>query len=482
MSLAQQISTLRKAGELDDALAAAKPVWGEPPKNTELNWALGWLFYALVKRDVAEFEADRITRNTLVEHLDEWLRQYTRGGKPTAPDLLHSLLMTQVLKVAREWPNFLAFAHWWWNPALLRPEDREPFETSNGKTIASLEVRVVYAVARAINADQAEHRSDLVAWAEELLDSMLRSHHNDQWLHYFKSKRLIAQGYTSEARQHLLPVLRRQQQASWAWSQFGRSWETDDAEKAILCYFRALQVARNEKDTLKTREKLADLLARTERYAEAAAQVRAAQQCREQHGYKVPQKLAQLVNSGWYQHYGNLPDVPQEPDVGEEAESLLFGADACDVIHRLGVIDNQNIDKALAHVAFSADDGAILLYRTMPGVSKLALGTCVEVGFIKGQRRPVSCRTSDKSVIPGVCEPFEGELSQRPGQAFAFVIGDDHRRVFVHPGLMSTLASEPGDKVSCQAVISRDKQGRIGWRAITVEPREADVQSASQER
>lgn len=469
MSAAQQISALRKADQLDEALSVARPLWAEIPTNADLKWAVGWLLYALVKRDVADFAAGQRSRDDLVLHLDEWLRQYTRGGKPNAPDLLHSLLMTQVLKVAREWPNFLAFARWWWNPSLLRQEDRTPFETSDGKTIASLELRLIHAVARLISADQGEQRSDLVAWGTELLDSALRSHPDDQWLHYFKSKLLTEQGNTEEARKHLLPVLRRQRRASWAWSLFGQTWEQDNTDRAITCYFRALQLARNDVEVLKTRVRLAVLLTKSERYAEAALQVQAAKQCREQHSYKMPLHLSQMVNSDWFQRYGNLPNVSKEPDVAAEAESLLFGADASGVVHRLGVIDHQNIDKALAHVAFDADDGVVLLYRTMQAVSKLTVGTCVEVGFIEGEKRPVSVRPSEKTAIPCVYETFEGELSQRPGQAFAFVVTNAGRRIFVHPGLASPLSGAVGSKVSSRAVISRDKQGRPSWKAICVE-------------
>jgi len=135
----------------------------------------------------------------------------------------------------------------------------------------------------------------------------------------------------------------------------------------------------------------------------------------------------------------------------------------------LGVIDNQNPEKALAHVVFGPDDGAILMYRAMKGVSKLAVGTCVEVGFVKGETRPVTYRLAENTEIPGLCERFEGELSQRPGQAFAFVMADGGRRIFVHPSLASELGVAVGHRVSCRAVVGKDKQGKPGWRAVSVD-------------
>jgi hypothetical protein len=52
-----------------------------------------------------------------------------------------------------------------------------------------------------------------------------------------------APGSEAEARDCLLPVVRRQQQAAWVWSLLGRTFEDEDADKAMTCYFRALQLA-----------------------------------------------------------------------------------------------------------------------------------------------------------------------------------------------------------------------------------------------
>ncbi len=468
MDAAQQVTTLRKAGRLDEALALAMPALAAAPEDLWLRRAVGWLFYDLIKRDVEGFGAGRVSRGQLIAHLNEWLREYARGGKADCPGLLHSLLLTQVLKVNKEWPRFLAFARWW-DPACLRPEDREPFELDNGKTVASLELRLVYAIGRAVSSGSEHQDPNLVAWGAALLDSALEAHPNDQWLHYYTSKRLIDLGQTAEAREHLLPVLRRQRQASWAWALFGRTWEIEDPGKAITCYFRAIQVAGKDVEVVGTRVQLAALLAEAERYAEATVQVRAAIQCREKNDYRIPQGLAVLAASDWYQRYADLPNLTREPDVAQGADALVFGAAAADLVYRLGVIDNQNPEKALAHVVFGLDDGAILFYRSMKGVSKLAVGTCVEVGVVKGETRPVSYRLSEKTMIPGLCERFEGELSQRPGQIFAFVIADGGGRIFVHPSLARELDGLVGHRVSCRAVVGKDKQGKPGWRAVSVD-------------
>ena len=465
MNRTQEISTLRKAGRLHEALVLAEPALAADPHDLYLKRAVGWLFYDLIKREVRAFENQEVSRVGLSMHFDEWLGAYARGGKTECPSLLHSLLLTQVLKASREWPRFLGFARWW-DPHCLRPEDRLPYRMDDGKTLPSLELRLAYAVGRAITGERTEHPTELMCWGADLVDAVLAAHPDDQWLHYYKSKRLMDEGCTAEAREHLLPVVRRQRHASWAWALLGRAWEADDADKVTTCYFRALQVAGKDVEVLKTRVALATLLARQERFAEAAVQVSATLRCRAKNGYRIPQDLARLAASNWYRRYAELPNLTREPDVAQDANELLFAHEGRALVYRLGVIDNQNPAKALAHVAFGPDDGAILRYRRMEGVAELPVGTCVEVGFADGDPRPVRYRPSEETTISGLCEPFTGELTQRPGQAFAFVVSSNGRSIYVPPALAGEFSASVGREVSCVAVASLDKHGRPGWKAL----------------
>ena len=111
--------------------------------------------------------------------------------------------------------------------------------------------------------------------------------------------------------------------------------------------------------------------------------------------------------------------------------------------------------------------------QTMKGISKLAVGTCVEVGFVNSENRPAAYRQSEHTTIPGVCGSFEGDFSQRPGQPFAFIITHNGTRIFVHPSLVGELGFSTGDQVACRAVIGEDKQGKPGWRAVSIEQLEA---------
>ena len=467
MILAQQISQLRRAGRLDEALALAQPALKTAPQDPYLRRAAGWLFYDRIKRDVQAFQNQTLSRPQLCAQLDDCLNAYARGGKIAGPERLHSFLLIQVLKVSREWPRFLGFARWW-DPANLQPEDRQPYPMANGKTLPSLERRLAYAIGRAVTTAPAEHAPDLLAWGVEWLDTQLAAHPDDPWLHYYQSRRLLALGRTAEAREHLVPVVRRQRQASWAWALLARTWEGDDADRAITGYFRALQVADRDVEVLQTRVALATLLARQGRFAEAVAQVNAARQCREANGYRIPPDLARLAATDWYRRYAALPNLTREPEVTEAANALLATSPEPISIYRRGVIDHHNPAKALAHVLLAPEDGAILRYCDWPDVADLPLGTLLELGFSPKTHHPVAWRRIPETSLPDLYVPFAGTLSRPSGQPFAFVFTTD-RRIYVSPPQVAEM--EAGTQVLGGAVMAPDKKrGGLGWKALWIRP------------
>jgi hypothetical protein len=228
---------LRKAGRLDEALALARDRFASTPEDLYLQGAYGWVLYDLVKLEAQAFEAEDTTPSHLAARFDELLREYFRLGRIERPGMLHSFLLKQVLKGSRVWPRFLRFARWW-NPVCLRDEDKQPFRSDKGKMLPSLELQLAYAIGRTAIAHSGVGDNELIGWAESMVDAGLKAYPNDKWLPYYKSKLLIKKGRNSEAREFLRRVVQRQLRAGWAWSLFGRTFETEDRNKATArCSF-----------------------------------------------------------------------------------------------------------------------------------------------------------------------------------------------------------------------------------------------------
>lgn len=104
-------------------------------------------------------------------------------------------------------------------------------------------------------------------------------------------------------------------------------------------------------------------------------------------------------------------------------------------------------------------------HQRFPGVAELLPGTIVEIGRAQNDGAPLDWRVSDAAAVPDVCETFAGTLERREGKDFGFIRAAAVS-VFVPPFL--ARAFEPGQphEVVCVAVRSRDKNEKMGWRAL----------------
>ena len=275
MSCSRDVFQLRKDHKFDEALATARECYAADPNDIWNQRAYGWVLYDFIKQAVEAFEAKREQPGQLANRLGALLGEYRQFGENVRPDLLHSQLLTQVLKASRVWQGFLDFARWW-GPGYFRAEDKQPYTPPEGREVPSLAIRYVYAVGWQVTHGATEVEPGLRAWAEAQVDEALQALQDDQWLHYYKSRMLLKHGEIPKARRCLLTVVRRQQRAAWVWTLLGQTHESQDPTKAITCYFHAVRLAREAQEVANTRITLAGLLATQQRFEEATVQVRLA--------------------------------------------------------------------------------------------------------------------------------------------------------------------------------------------------------------
>ena len=201
------------------------------------------------------------------------------------------------------------------------------------------------------------------------------------------------------------------------------------------------------------------------RFNEAAQQASLALKYREQHGYKVPQELQQLLASDWYQQAVANNCLQHLPKVDAYAKALLQELDRQSLTYTQGVIDHINTEKELSYVATSANTGFGLLHRKFAQLAALPPGTLVEVGCAEPEGPPLDWRLSEAKVLPGLCETLAGSLERQESKDFAFIrtARDD---IFVPPALAKAFAAGQQYDVSCLAIRRTNKQGKTGWRAV----------------
>ncbi len=215
----------------------------------------------------------------------------------------------------------------------------------------------------------------------------------------------------------------------------------------------------------KVRIKLAQRLALVGRFNEAANQASLALKYREQYDHKVPQELRQLLASDWYQQAVANNSLQPLPKVEAAARALIQSLDQQSLTYTRGVIDHVNHEKKLSYVVTGAATGFVLLHRKFPEVAELPPGTVLEVGRAEPQEAPLDWRLSDAKSLPGLYEALSGTLERQEGKVFAS-IRTPRDNIFVPPVLASAFVPGQQYDVSCLAVKSTNKQGKIGWRAV----------------
>ena len=461
-----EIFALRKQKRYVEALDLAR---SEYPQNTSDVWflrAYAWALYDHAKEIVDRYEAKQLSPAALSGQLSPYMREFARMADALRGDSAFSQVLRLAGKVSKDWSEFLRFARWVGNEH-FSDEDKKPFVNEAGKTVDSLHKRFIRAVCRETAAKAADPQWDqaLSEWGLGVLEQALQDEPNDQWLNYYQSKLHLANGESDLAIKRPTPVLRRQSRAAWPWALLGEILEIEHPQDALTCYAHATQLAREEQEVAKVRIHLAQRLALVGRFNEAAHQASLALQYRENHGFKVPQELQQLLASDWYQQAVANSSMQPMPKVESAARALLQELDRQNLTYTRGVIDHVNTEKALSYIATGADTGFGLLHNKFPKVATLLPGTVVEIGRAEPEGHPLDWRISEVQTIPGLCEIFVGTLDRPEDKTFAF-IRTSRDDIFVTPGMAGAFTPGTQHDVNCLAIRRTNKQGKTGWRAV----------------
>lgn len=438
-------------------------------KDTDDIWLLrayAWTLYDHVKQLVDAYEAKELSPTALNEPMTACMREFAGMAKPLRGDSTFSQMIRLAGKVSKDWHDFLAFAKWA-GIHDFSADDQAFFVNDQGKRIDSLKTRFIRAICRETVARANPPQTDpgLIHWGETILEQALRDSPHDQWLNYYQSKLHLARGEPERAIKRLAPVLARQSGAAWTWALLGEILEGQRPDDAITCLAHATQLAHEEQEVAKVRIHLAHNLALAGRYDEAAKQAFLALRYREQHGFKVPQELQQLLASDWYRQSIDRQSLADIPPAKAAARALLQEIRKPSLGYTTGVVDHVNAEKGVTYIATGSATGFGLVHHRFPEAATLAPGTLVDVGRAGPEGQPEDFRLSNVTELRGLCQTFTGRLLRQEGKSFAF-IRVSPEDIFVPPTLANGFAEGQTYSVTCLAIKRVNKQGKTGWRAV----------------
>lgn len=292
-------STLRKAGQLDDAWKLIEEVLNKNPKSGRAWNERGWILFSYLKE---ELNNEKPNGNKI----EKLFTQYQSQEMHEKPGLLHSMMLNQAVRASRYevFEAFVTFFQWWEPKTFFRPEDRVPFEgqdpqlrASNPVKPQSLDEKSMSALNKSLQSMK-DIDQEKLEWADQTFDGFLQEKPQHPWAPLWRSKTLIAMKRTEDARSLLVPFARTKPSQSWVWRGLAETYPIeDDMHLALLSQAYFCGQAAEEIFSLSIYQMLADALSNREKHSEALYFLERIQSVRLQKQYKTEEIDIQLAQS-----------------------------------------------------------------------------------------------------------------------------------------------------------------------------------------
>lgn len=512
MSRFKEISALRKAGQLQEALAEAQDWLTNESENIWAKRAISWVYYDLLKKHVENDDFDQVclqldnmealqlpedeemVLGSIAYSLGKFffrLAKQEKGNKSYSlfqkikphsfpkPSEAYSVLLKAMHKAFKEAPHYKEVIEWW-GIKNLRPADFQK-EEYNGKRTMSIGERVLIAYAKQLLPSKADiafnHGVDTESIQKLIAFLKVKTERYPEltFLPYFEAKLMLAAHQEGDALKAILPFVRKKQGEFWAWQVLAETLE-EDPEVQIACYAKALQCKTDDGFLVNIRVKLAERLIEKQQFAEAKYEIEQSIQARQDKGWRIPKKLDDWQRVAWYRDAQGVESnkllYAQYADLADE---VLFQ----DVPLQTGIVTFVNQEKRMSGFIVSKSVSGTFKWRQLQGKAKI--GQTIALRLIERQGKEgvwhqvVGVKMVDTKPPKTLVRKFSGELYKRPEWEFGLVDG-----VFVPPPLIRKHQLFTGDQVSGRAMISYDKK-RSQWGLAAFEASIADAPERSSE-
>lgn len=455
-------------GKRDEALNLYRQAVKAAPNFRIASTGLGWEIQRALK-DLADKEV--FSQKEIYRLLHEYsdLRQIEK------PDLLHSLILRRAAKAAAidKFPIFIPILRWW-DPANFRSEDFKRFRPDGGdRSFDSLVELTIKVIAKNIDKEKDQ---DNLNWAAWYVGQHYEKYPDQEWFSYYYIKLLLRTGKEDQARELLLPLVRKKQNDFWIWNQLANTYP-GDKKAQLSCLCRALLCPTKDKSKrVKVHEKLAELLVEIEQFPQARYEIEQAINIRESNEWKIPAKMHLFRSSPWFSGVQVLNSNRQlYQNHSSLAEEIVFNGlpvHPAIIINHLPEKDNR---PGLTFMGFT-QEGSLKQVRIktkkFPVLKNMPPGT------------PLSLRLELSGPDPVVIqlEPREGEswdvIDPRPGvvkninagKGITFVVfSPDETCPVYHDNFPEINSFEPGAVIVVRTVTEKSMKIRVVWIGETEE-------------
>lgn len=274
------------------------------------NDSIGWEIYEAIK---ALFDAhkDDIKKVNLRE-AKQFLYNYLKTENITKPSLLHSLILSQALKLYEAYKikgkvntaiDIVAFAKMWnldylREGAMHNDSDFIPFEPTqsnpNGKKInfISLAQKITRAVLEE-SVDKKDRQS--IECFLPYLNKVIEFKKEDiVWALFTRTNAYIFLQEYEKAKKDMIVVIKRKSKDTWAWDTLATIFSFVDKDMEFACYCKTLSLVLSQKQedfVVQIRDKFANLLIKKQNLSAAKYELEQIFKCRNKNGWTISQDL-----------------------------------------------------------------------------------------------------------------------------------------------------------------------------------------------
>ena len=490
MATVRDITTMCKAGQIQEAYDLAK-------SDIELNsndvWAqreMGWALYYFLRKDAENGQYDQ-----LLAHIDElqsldqlnltndamifenvifWVGYFAKKHLTPAgidsparlstlfakfrdytftPSKGYSFMLESFIK-CDAWQEMLDFFEWW-NLNNLRPEDYQPVEIARGRSIMSVAERAYIAKSKALIRMQ-----DLGMIKEFLpeLDELMNSHPEMTYPGYFYGKLLLTLGSTPEdALRVIVPFARKKASEFWVWQLLSDVF-TNDQEKQLACLLRAVHCRTQENFLGKVRIKLADLFIRRNELPQAKFQIDKVTQCYLSQGWHLPYEIDCWIHQPWI----NSVVASDESPINYQSISDGILLDGTEEAIAVVTYYDQNSKRATLIYGYEKLLKEKIRFKVGPG-------TVLKLNYITEADGRMRVLQAGKTPFPtdlDYAKVVQGTIKKRDEWSFAFMYYGD-QKAFVSPQTVNKYHVKDGENVKCLIVYDYDKK-KEKWNWVVI--------------
>lgn len=495
----KEITTLRKEGKLEEALAMAKAELDAEPNNIWAKRSMSWVYYEYLKQNNNPGHFDHFMsrineikdlhlppeENILFDQLG-WqigkmvfalaktepvdtqkciqLLEAVESFHFTRPSEGYSFLFSAFHKALKETNRYTIFADWW-GLQNFRPEDFQKDKMPNGKEVMAIAEQGYIAYAKHLLPSQTPNGGQIFdrAKAEVFLPRLAHiadAYPQFQYPAYFQAKLLLALGDQENLLESLLPFVRRKKNDFWAWEILGEAFQEE--EKRFACYCKALSCHSPSEMLVGLRQKMAGKLISKGLFSEAKTEIDLLISARKDHGWRIPNEVIQWQSTDWYKNASaSSTNTDFYKKYHQEAEALLFA----DTPEEIILVEFVNTDRSILN--FIASESKFGFFKYDRFFRKINIGDTIKVRFQEGTvggiyKVHTAVKTEDDSIRKQFMKEVEGMVRIAPGRSFGF-IGD----VFVHPSTVTRLKLTDGQPYKGMAMktYNQDKK-EWGWKLI----------------